>query len=175
MTTLADRIIRALKLDVSLYQEVKADPASLVPAMQVVVFSSLSAGIGSLRLGMTGFFVGTLAAFAGWFIWALVIYIAGVRILPEPQTRTSIGELFRVTGFASAPGIIRLLAVIPHVGGMVIFAASIWTLMAMIVATRQALDYKSGWRTAGVCLLGWVIQGMAIAPFLLMMTVNEGQ
>jgi hypothetical protein len=40
----------------------------------------------------------------------------------------------------------------------------------MIAATRQALDYKSAWRTAGVCLLGWVIQGMAIAPFLVMMT-----
>jgi len=172
MASLVDRIIRAAKLDENLYREVKEDEGALGPALNVVILSSLAAGIGSLRLGLTGFLVGTAAAFAGWLIWALVIYLVGARILPEPSTKTSIGQLLRVTGFASAPGILRVLAGLPYVGGIVIFASSLWTLMAMIAATRQALDYQSAWRTGGVCLLGWVVQGMAIAPFLLMVAAE---
>jgi len=33
----------------------------------------------------------------------------------------------------------------------------------MIIAVRQALDYKSSWRAVGVCLIGWVIQGAIFA------------
>ncbi len=172
MESLVDRIIRAGKLDIDLYREVKADPNALGPAMNVVVISSLAAGIGSLQLGIKGFLVGTVAAFAGWFIWALVIYIVGAKILPEPRTNASLGQFLRVVGFASAPGIIRLLAGIPYLGGFVIFAASLWILTAMIMATRQALDYEGVWRAAGVCLLGWLIQGMAIAPFLIMLSAE---
>lgn len=172
MESLVARIIRAGKLDIDLYREVKADPNALGPAMNVVVISSLAAGIGSLQLGIMGFLVGTVAAFAGWFIWALVIYIVGAKILPEPRTNASLSQFLRVVGFASAPGIIRLLAGIPYLGGFVIFAASLWILTAMIMATRQALDYEGVWRAAGVCLLGWLIQGMAIAPFLIMLSAE---
>jgi hypothetical protein len=57
----------------------------------------------------------------------------------------------------------------------VILVASIWILVAMMMATRQAFDYQSGWRTAGVCLLGWIVQGMLIAPFLIRMSPDGGQ
>ena len=30
-------------------------------------------------------------------------------------------------------------------------------LVAMIIAVRQALDYKSMARAVGVCLIGWVV------------------
>ncbi|ADH86258.1 YIP1 family protein [Desulfurivibrio alkaliphilus] len=172
MDSLTNRIIRAGKLDHELYREVKEDPEALGPALNVVLLSSLAAGIGSLQLGIIGFVTGTAAAFAGWLVWTLIIYLVGSKILPEARTRTSLPQLLRVAGFASAPGILRLLAGIPYLGGLVIFAASLWMLTAMIIATRQALDYESAWRAAGVCLLGWILQGMAIAPFLLMMSAK---
>jgi len=37
------------------------------------------------------------------------------------------------------------------------FAVSIWMLIAMIIAVRQALDYKSTGRAVGVCLIGWLV------------------
>jgi hypothetical protein len=174
MPPLANRIIRAIKLDTELYREVKEDPTALGPAMTVVALSSLSAGIGSIGLGMTGFLAGTMAAFAGWLLWTLAIYLVGAKLLPEAQTKTSLGELLRVTGFASAPGIFRMLAGFPYLSGVVIFGASIWIFITMLIATRQGLDYKSGWRIAGVCMLGWIVQGMVIAPFLIMMATPEG-
>jgi len=34
---------------------------------------------------------------------------------------------------------------------------AVWMLAAMIVAVRQALDYRNTGRAVAVCLLGWVL------------------
>ena len=36
-------------------------------------------------------------------------------------------------------------------------------LVAMIIAVRQALDYKSTWRAVGVCLIGFIVQMVLFA------------
>jgi hypothetical protein len=46
---------------------------------------------------------------------------------------------------------------------MVFLVASIWMLVAMVIAVRQALDYKSTLRAIGVCAIGWVIQALILA------------
>ena len=159
MADLKDRRIRAAKLDVNLYEEVEADRDSMGQAMTVVILSSLAAGIGSISSGgVSGIFWGTFAALAGWFIWAFLTYFIGTRILPEPQTRADVGELLRTTGFSSSPGVLRVFGVVPVLGGLVFFVTAIWMLVAMVIAVRQALDYKSTGRAVGVCVLGWIVQ-----------------
>ena len=159
MANFQERIIRAAKLDVNLYEEVEADKTAMGQAMGVVVLSSIAAGIGTLaRGGLGGIFMGTIAALIGWYVWAYLTYFIGTKWLPEPQTRADLGELLRTIGFSSSPGLIRVLGIIPGVGGLVFLAASIWMLVAMVIAVRQALDYKSTGRAVGVCLIGWVIQ-----------------
>lgn len=159
MADLKDRMIRAAKLDVNLYEEVEADRNSMGQAMTVVILSSLAAGIGSISSGgVSGIFWGTIAALAGWFIWAFLTYFIGTRVLPEPQTRADVGELLRTTGFSSSPGVLRVFGVVPVLGGLVFFVTAIWMLVAMVIAVRQALDYKSTGRAVGVCVLGWIVQ-----------------
>ena len=46
-----NRIIRACKLDVRLYEEVEADKSATFQAALVVILSSLAAGVGALSLG----------------------------------------------------------------------------------------------------------------------------
>ena len=48
MTIFFNRMLRAAKLDSSLYEEVESDTSALLPAMFVVLLSSLAAGIGTL-------------------------------------------------------------------------------------------------------------------------------
>lgn len=159
MADLKDRMIRAAKLDINLYEEVEADRDSMGQAMTVVILSSLAAGIGSISSGgVSGIFWGTIAALAGWFIWAFLTYFIGTRVLPEPQTRADVGELLRTTGFSSSPGVLRVFGVVPVLGGLVFFVTAIWMLVAMVIAVRQALDYKSTGRAVGVCVLGWIVQ-----------------
>jgi hypothetical protein len=159
MEKLVDRMVRAAKLDVQLYEEVEKDQSAMSQAMTVVVISSLAGGIGSLGvLGFAGLFVGLIAALAGWFLWAFLTYFIGTKLLPEPQTQADLGELMRTIGFSSSPGVIRVLGFIPFLGGIAHLVASIWMLAAMVIAVRQALDYHSTWRAVGVCGIGWIAQ-----------------
>jgi len=159
MDNFKDRIIRAAKLDVNLYEEVEADKSAMGQAMAVVVLSAIAAGIGSISTtGVAGIFVGTLAALVGWYIWAYITYYVGTKFLPEPQTKADLGELLRTIGFASSPGLLRVLGIIPFLYGITFIATGIWMLIAMVIAVRQALDYNSTPRAIGVCLIGWIIQ-----------------
>ncbi len=164
MASLKDRIIRAAKLDVNLYEEVEADKGALGQAMTVVVLSSMAAGIGSIaKGGLGGIFIGTIAALIGWYLWAYLTYFIGTKLLPEPQTKADHGELLRTIGFSSSPGLIRVFGIIPGLGMIVFSAASMWMLVAMVIAVRQALDYKSTLRAVGVCVIGWIIQILIFA------------
>lgn len=159
MNIFTDRMIRAAKFDVNLYEEVEADKDAMPQAMGVVVLSSLAAGVGSIAtLGLGGMLLGTLAALVGWYIWAWLTYFIGTRFLPEPQTEADLGQLLRTTGFSSSPGLVRVLGVIPGLGTVVVAVAAIWMLVAMVIAVRQALDYTSTLRAVGVCVIGWIIQ-----------------
>lgn len=158
MATFTERMIGAAKLDVATYEEVEADTTATGQAMLVVVLSSVAAGIGALgSMGIVGLLVGTIGALVGWFIWAGLIFIIGTKILPEPQTEADMGQLLRTIGFASSPGILRLLGFIPVLGTMLWYAVAIWMLVATVVATRQALDYKSTGRAVAVCAIGFVV------------------
>jgi hypothetical protein len=159
MASFTDRMIRAAKLDVALYEEVEADKGAMGQAMGVVILSSFAAGIGTVSAtGIKGLIFGTIVALLGWFIWAFLTYFIGTRLLPEPQTKADYGELLRTIGFSSSPGVLRVLAIIPMLGAILNFVIGIWMLVAMVIAVRQALDYKSTWRAVGVCLIGWIVQ-----------------
>ena len=165
MTSFTDRMIRAAKLDANLYEEVEADKGAMGQAMGVVILSSVAAGIGTIgAIGLKGLVLGTIAALLGWFIWAFLTYFIGTKLLPEPQTKSDYGELLRTIGFSSSPGVIRVLGIIPMLGGFLNFIIGVWMLVAMVIAVRQALDYKSTLRAVGVCLIGWIVQ---IAIFVL--------
>ena len=158
MASLQDRMIRAAKLDVQLYEEVEADQGAMAQAMTVVILSALAAGIGNANVGLVGMVSSTIAALIGWYVWAFLTYFIGTKFLAEPQTRSDHRELLRTIGFSSAPGLIRVLGIIPGLGTLLFRVADIWMLVAMVIAVRQALDYTSTGRAIGVCVIGWVVQ-----------------
>jgi hypothetical protein len=71
----------------------------------------------------------------------------------------------RTIGFASTPGLLRILGVMPAVALPVFAITAVWMLLAMIVAVRQALDYRSTGPAIAVCALGWIL-AIAIAVVL---------
>ena len=159
MAGLTQRMIRAAKLDVNLYEEVEADPKSMGQAMTVVVLSAVAAGIGAAgRTNLVGLIVISIASLASWYIWAYLTYFIGTRLLPEPKTHADHGELLRTLGFAASPGLIRVAGVIPVLGPLVMLVSAIWMLVATVIAVRQALDYSSTGRAVGVCIIGWIVQ-----------------
>jgi len=163
MSTLIDRMVRASKLDARLYEEVETDRGAMGQATGVVVLSSVAAGIGSVgKGGLLGILLGAVFALIGWYVWAYLTYLIGTKVLPEPETKADPGELLRTIGFSSSPGLIRVLGIIPALAGIVFVGASVWMLVAMVIAVREALDYKSTLRAIGVCVIGWIIQWLIL-------------
>lgn len=159
MAGMVDRMVRAARLDVRLYEEVEADRGAMGQAVMVVVLSSIAAGIGGLgQIGISGLAVAAVMSLAGWYIWAWLTYMIGTKMLPEPQTHADMGQMLRTIGFSSSPGVIRVLGIIPGLNTLVQIIAQVWMLVAMVIAVRQALDYTSTLRAVGVCLIGWIIQ-----------------
>ena len=161
-----NRIIRACKLDVNLYEEVEADKSATVQAALVVVLSSLAAGVGALSLGASNFLMAPILSLVSWYVWAYLIYIIGAKIFPEPNTKADHGELLRTIGFSSAPGLIRVFGFTPELMSITFIGAGIWMLVAMVIAVRQALDYESTWRSIGVVVIGFLVQAIILVIIL---------
>jgi len=175
MASFTDRMLGAAKLDARTYEEVEADKDATGQALGVVVISSIAAGIGSFGFGgISGVIWGCVASLIGWVVWAFLIWLIGTRLLPEPQTKSDVPELLRTTGFASAPGVVRILGVIPFVGLLISFLAGLWMLVAMVIAVRQALDYQSTARAIGVCIIGFIVNMILVWLLLPKATLTGG-
>ena len=160
------RIFRAIKIDIELYEEVEKDKKATVQAGIVVVLSSLAAGVGALQMGMSNFLLAPVMSLLSWYVWAYVIYFVGVKLLGDRKTKSSHGELLRTIGFSSAPGLIRVFGIIPSLTSVVFITTSIWMLVAMVIAVRQALDYKSTWRAIGVVVTAFLLQSIILVMIL---------
>ena len=161
-----NRIIRACKLDVSLYEEVEADESATFQAALVVVLSSLAAGVGALSLGASNFLMAPILSLISWYVWAYLIYLIGAKLFPEVNTKADHGQLLRTIGFSSAPGLIRVFGFTPDLMSLTFIGAGIWMLVAMVIAVRQALDYESTWRAIGVVVIGFLVQAIVLIMLL---------
>ena len=153
-----NRMIRAAMLDSRVYEEVEADYTATLPAMLVVLLSSISGAFapGSGLDDTSAPMAIILAAFFGivsWAVWAGVTYVIGAKLLPEPTTEANWGQLARTTGFAQAPGLLGIIGVLSGVVSLII---GIWGIVAMVIAVRQALDYTSTIRAVAVVVLAFI-------------------
>ncbi len=161
-----NRIIRACKLDISLYEEVEADKSATFQAALVVILSSLAAGIGALSLGASNFIMAPILSLVSWYIWAYLIYLIGAKLFPESTTQADHGQLLRTIGFSTAPGLIRIFGFTPELMSITFIGSQIWMLIAMVIGVRQALDYQSTWRAIGVVVIGFLIQAVVLLIIL---------
>ena len=162
-SNLFDRMIRAARLDVSLYEEVEADDTATTQAFIVVILASICSGIGTaIGTALTGqgvldigldLFGGLFFALILWVVWSGITYFVGTRVFGGTA---SSGELLRTLGFSNSPGVLLILSFIPIVGGFISFAVGIWELVAMVVAVRQALDFTTG-KAILSCIVGLIV------------------
>ncbi|HWC05232.1 MAG TPA: YIP1 family protein [Methylomirabilota bacterium] len=175
MASLTERMLGAAKLDAATYEEVERDAAATPQALLVVVLANLAAGFGALReLGIGGLVGTTLVSLVGWAVWAFVTYFVGTRMLPGPRTQADVGQLLRTIGFSATPGLIRVLGIVPGLNWLVSFVASLWMLVAMVVAVRQALDYETTGRAVAVCAIGFVINIVVLVVLAKLLGVTAG-
>jgi hypothetical protein len=127
-------------------------------------------GIGAIpNSGLAGIFWQTLVDLAFWLLWAWLTCFIGTRWLATEETHADLGELLRTVGFASAPGVLRVAMLLPRLGLPVFAITKLWMLVAMVVAVRQALDYRSTARALAVCAFGFPIYLASLLLSLLLL------
>ena len=164
-----NRMMRASQLDNHLYEEVERDVDSTGQAALVVIVVAVATGIGALRDGgILGLILGVITALIGWVAWSAVTYWIGKNIFRTANTRVTLGEMLRTIGFAQSPGVLRVLGFIPILGPLVVFIASIWMIITVVIAIRQAMDFSTGRAiaTALVGLIPYLILGAITAAVI---------
>ena len=180
MRHFAARVLGAALLRVRTYEEVEADPRALGQATVVVALACAAigiatfvqgaeAGIDSQRLAFQAG-VATLLPGVGWLGGSAFAYMVGASFLRGPHTATDYREVLRTTGFALAPGILRVLACAPpaEFGLGIDLGATLWMLVAGVVSVRQALDFSTraaiGTCASAAFLLWLLMWGLSVAP-----------
>ena len=161
-----NRIFRSIKIDPDVYDEVQKDKTATFSAAIVVVISSLAAGIAAKQLGASSFIFAPILSLLSWFVWAYIVYFVGVKLFPDPKTKTSHAALLRAIGFSSAPGIIRVFGFTPELMTVTFIGSALWMLACMVVAVRQTLNFKSLWKALGVVIMSWFVQAFLLISIL---------
>ncbi len=149
--TFVQRMIGAARVDPAMYQEVEHDTTATGQAAGVVAIVAVCSAIGGAGAGAVGMAAAVVAALMGWLVWAGVTYLIGDKLLGGTATW---GELLRAVGFAQAPGVLYLFAVLPFFGWLVRLVVGVWILVCGIVALREALDVSTG-KAILTAVLGW--------------------
>lgn len=157
-----ERLIGAVKLDASVYEEVEHDADALGQAAGVVAAAAVARALGGIAVegSLVG---GFLSSFVGWFVSTGIIWAIGVWILKHTSDYL---ELLRTLGFASAPQVLLALAIIPlgPLLALVLLAVFGLSVATYVIAVRQALDVTTG-RAIVVCLLALVVNAL-VSPIL---------
>ena len=154
-----NRIIGVLTLNVNTYEEIEADKNATIQSFSIVVLSSIVTAIilkPDTGFSLPNFISAIIIGIFLWGLWALVTMFVGTKLLPTQETSSNWGELARTTGYAQAPKLFSIFALIPILTTIVLFIVGILNLITMIIAIRQALDYTSTWRAVFVVLLGFL-------------------
>ena len=173
---LLSRMFRAALLDKHLYKEVAADRGSMGQALLVVVLVAVATGIGLFDEGgltrARALPAQIVLGLVGWVVWASITYLAGAKLLGTSETHASWSTVARALGFAQAPGVLRVLGILPELGILISLVTVVWQLVAMVVAIRQALDYRSHWRALGVISIGLIPYLFIVGGFNLLVEVS---
>jgi len=169
-----DRMIRAARLDPSLYELVEADTGYTREAFYIVLIAAIAGAIGATlgqeAPGGTGSAMPVLiivGRILGWVIWSAMTLWIGTTLTRGPDTHANIGEMLRTLGYAHSPLVLSVLAFMPGLGSPILFVTQIWTLLAGVVAIRQVLGTTTE-RAVLTAFLAWLILMVALLlPLLL--------
>ena len=176
-SAMINRVIRAAMLDVDLYEEVEADTSLNQEALMVVILVSLAGGIGGFlgglimgRIGsaLLGLVLAVVLGVISYYIWAYITYFVGTNLF---NGTADVGEMLRTLGYASGPRVLSILTFIPCLGALASLVGAIWSLVAGVIAVRQALDFDTT-KAVLTVIIGWVI--VLIITFVLSAVVGIG-
>ena len=159
--TFGQRIVGALKLDANTFEDIERDPTAMGQSVGVIALAALAGSLGHIwGFGFGAMVIAMVAALVGYALWAVVVWLVGTKVMPDPETKADFPEAFRVIGFAASPGLLGAISIIPLIGTILMFLVTpivwLWSMAIMVVAVRQVLDYKETFKAVIVVIIGFV-------------------
>jgi len=167
MSTFFSRMISAAKLDSSLFKELANDPKTQGQSVWVVAVFAMATGFGMFsRSGATAVNSCLATTFFAWYVWAFTLYFVSTYLFGDYVSKSDRKTVMRVMAFASAPGVLRLLGVIPQVGGILFIFTSVWIIAASVIGIKSAFNIPHTGKVillcAGTWLLSFLVQGLLL-------------
>ena len=161
-------IFKSIKLDKSLYSDSKNfGEASIYFAGLIMILDGIAGAVAANTVIKTAIAMSGLTAIITWFIWAMFIFVIGVKLFPEKQTNVPFKKVLTAVGFAHAPGLLRFFAISPDLMIPIIFLTQFWIFAALIISTKQILNLKSNLKSFGIVFLSFLIIAFLSIAFVM--------
>ena len=161
-------IIRSIKLDKTLYKDSKNfGEASIYFAGLIMILDGIAGAVAANTVIKTAVAMSGLTAILTWFIWALFIFVIGVKLFPDRETKIPFKKVLIGVGFAHAPGLLRFFAVTPNLMIPIIFLTQFWIFAGLIISTKQILNLKSNFKSFGIVFLAFLIIAFLSISFVM--------
>ena len=163
-----DIVFKSLKLDKSLYKDSKyVGEAAIYFAGLIMIVHGLAGAVAANTIVKTSIGISGLTAILTWLVWAVFIYVIGVKIFPDKESKVPFKRILIAVGYAHAPGLIRFFAVTPDLVLLIIFLTQFWIFASLIISTKQILNLKSNFKAFGVVFLSFLIIAFLSISFLM--------
>ena len=161
-------IFKSIKLDKSLYSDSKNfGEASIYFAGLIMILDGIAGAVAANTVIKTAIGMSGLTAILTWFIWAIFIFVIGVKLFPDKQTKVSFKKVLTGVGFAHSPGLLRFFAVTPDLMIPIIFLTQFWIFASLIISTKQILNLKSNLKSFGIVFLSFLIIAFLSISFVM--------
>tara|TARA_Y100000590_G_C15223851_1_gene827315 strand:- start:41 stop:577 length:537 start_codon:yes stop_codon:yes gene_type:complete len=161
-------VIRSIKLDKSLYKDPNTfGELSLYYAGLIMLLDGVA---GAMALGTfykSNVFLSGITSLMSWFVWAILIYVVGVKLFPEEDTSTSFKKILVTVGLAHAAGLFRFFVFLPSLVVPIVFFTQFWIFAALIVGIKEVLNFKSNFKSAGVILIVFLVISIVSLSFVM--------
>ena len=161
-------VVRSIKLDKTLYKDSKNfGEASIYFAGLIMILDGIAGAVAANTVIKTAVAMSGLTAILTWFIWALFIFVIGVKLFPDKETKIPFKRVLTGVGFAHAPGLLRFFAVTPDLMIPIIFLTQFWIFAGLIISTKQILNLKSNFKSFGIVFLAFLIIAFLSISFVM--------
>ena len=153
-----DIVFKSLKLDKSLYKDSKYfGEAAIYFAGLIMILDGVAGAVAANSIVKTSIGISGLTAILTWLVWAIFIYVIGVKIFPERESQVPFKKILIAVGYAHAPGLVRFFAVTPDLVLLIVFLTQFWIFASLIISTKQILNLKSNFKAFGIIFLSFLI------------------
>ena len=161
-------IFKSIKLDRSLYNDNKNfGEASIYFAGLIMILDGVAGAVAANTIMKTAIGMSGLTAILTWFIWGIFIFVIGVKLFPDKQTKVPFKKVLTAVGYAHAPGLLRFFAVTPELMIPIIFLTQFWIFASLIIAIKQILGLRSNLKSFGIVFLSFLIIAFLSITFVM--------